>query len=256
LIAREKAGIIKSNTPVIIGELDPETRVVFEEKSATMQAPVFFAQEEWFITDYQTDNSTQLKVKDTQGKVLEIALDLRGIYQLKNVLSVLSAVQQLRKAGWNIPAADLKFALSHVQILTGLSGRWQVWEKDPRIVLDVGHNEDGVRQITEQIKITDFEQLHIIIGMVKDKDIRKVLRLLPDHASYYFTQASIPRALAAEELLDQATNYHLKGDAFMNIGTAVETAVRNANPKDMILICGSVFLVGEAIQYLERSKTN
>jgi len=251
LIAGEKAGIIKSKTPVIIGEVDTETRIVFEKKSAEMQAPVFFAQEEWFITEYRTEQTTQLKVRDVKGDEMELSLDLIGIYQLKNVLSVLSAVKHLRNAGWNITLLHMQQALCCVQLLTGLKGRWQVWKNDPRIVLDVGHNEDGIRQIMDQIGRADFEQLHIIIGMVKDKDITKVLALLPEQALYYFTQAAIPRALPATDLRKQARAVRLTGNSYPTIASAVEEALQIATSRDKILICGSVFLVGEAIDHLE-----
>jgi dihydrofolate synthase/folylpolyglutamate synthase len=219
-----------------------------------MEAPVFFAEEEWLIMDYRIGRETQMKIKDEKGTILDLTLDLSGIYQLKNVLSVLSAVKQMNISGWAITNAHLQHALSNVQLLTGLNGRWQIWTNDQRIVLDVGHNEDGVRQVIEQIKISVFEQLHIIIGMVRDKDIQNVLKLLPDNAIYYFTQASLPRALPAEDLKEKANVFHLKGASFSDSSSAIEMARKSANHNDMILICGSVFLVGEAIAYLKNIK--
>lgn len=253
LIAGEKAGIIKSKTPVIIGESIPETRVIFEQKSFEMNAPVYYAEEEWLILDYKIGHETQMKLKDEKGEIVELNLDLGGIYQLKNVLPVLSAVKQLNDAGWSITKSHVKDSLSKVRLLTGLNGRWQIWNNDPRIILDVGHNEDGIEQIMEQIKISDFEQLHIVIGMVKDKDIQNVLKLLPNDAIYYFTQAAIPRALSAIELKEKANHYHLQGNSFPDSGLAIEMSRKCAKPNDMILICGSVFLVGEAIAWLNEN---
>ncbi|MFN9710064.1 MAG: bifunctional folylpolyglutamate synthase/dihydrofolate synthase [Bacteroidota bacterium] len=252
LIAGEKAGIIKTKTPVIIGESLPETREVFEKKSAEMEAPLFFAEEEFSILDYQISDQTTLKIVHEKGKQMNFTLGLSGIYQLKNMLPVLSAIYHLNEIGWNVQETHIAEALAKVQLLTGLSGRWQKWEKDPRVVLDVAHNEDGIRQVTEQLKISSFENLHIVIGMVKDKDIENVLGLLPKHAQYYFTQASIPRALPAKELMQKASIHQLKGTEFTDAGTAIDKALETANQNDMILICGSVFLVGEAIEHLKK----
>lgn len=254
LIAGEKAGIIKSETPVIIGESIPETRTVFEQKAKEMVAPVFYAEEEWLIMDYKIGRETELKIKDKQDKIIELTLDLSGIYQLKNVLSVLSAVKQLNNTSWQITEDHVRNALSKVQLLTGLSGRWQIWKESPRIVLDVGHNEDGIRLIMEQIKTSAFEHLHIVIGMVKDKDIDNMLQLFPNDAIYYFTQASIMRALPAGDLKERANLYQLRGSSFPNAASAIQMAIQSAKPNDMILICGSVFLVGEAIQWLRNLK--
>ncbi|MFN5335559.1 MAG: bifunctional folylpolyglutamate synthase/dihydrofolate synthase [Bacteroidota bacterium] len=253
LIAGEKAGIIKSKTPVIIGESIPETRAVFEQKSLEMEAPVFYAEEEWFIMDYKIGHETQLKIKGEKGEIFELTLDLSGIYQIKNVLAVLSAVKQLHISGWLINTSQILEALSNVQLLTGLNGRWQKWKNDSRIVLDVGHNEDGIRQIMEQIKISNFDQLHIVMGMVKDKDIQNILKLFPNDAIYYFTQASLVRALPAEDLKERANLFQLKGASFSDSSSAIEMARKSAQPNDMILICGSVFLVGEAITWLNEN---
>lgn len=254
LIAGEKAGIIKARTPVVIGESLPETREVFENKSSEMQAPIFFAEEAYTILEYQIKNQTTLKIADTEGFELNFTLDLGGIYQLKNILPVLSAIQQLKIAGWHITDIHVKEAFTKVQLLTGLSGRWQRWENDPRIVLDVAHNEDGISQVIKQLAISNFNTLHIVIGMVKDKDIDNVLSILPENARYYFTQSSIPRALSADTLKQKASEYLLIGEANAKVEDAVAQARKNANENDMILICGSVFIVGEAIEYLKKIK--
>jgi dihydrofolate synthase/folylpolyglutamate synthase len=135
--------------------------------------------------------------------------------------------------------------LSNVKRLTGLQGRWEVVHHAPLTVLDVGHNEDGIKQITSQLEHCNFHKLHIVIGMVKDKEIDKILSLLPAYAHYYFTKAQIARALPEAELMNKAKNFELTGHAFTGVNEALQQAANNAHKDDMILICGSVFVVGE-----------
>jgi dihydrofolate synthase/folylpolyglutamate synthase len=172
-------------------------------------------------------------------------LDLTGIYQTKNLITVLESVDIMKQKGWDITDQHLKKALAHVKKLTGLRGRWEMIQQNPFIVLDVGHNEDGIRQLTEQIEITDHEELHIVIGMVKDKEIKKMLSLLPGHAHYYFTRAQIPRALPEDELFRQAIAIGLSGHPYADVNSALQAAIACASPKDLIVVCGSVFIVGE-----------
>jgi dihydrofolate synthase/folylpolyglutamate synthase len=252
LIAGEKAGIIKENIPVVIGESLDETRPVFLQKAGEHHAPIFFAEEEWSISHYHMQKGIDLEIRSSKNKITNLHLDLGGIYQLKNILPVLSSFQLLNKAGWQISDEHIKEGLSNVQLLTGLQGRWQIWKDDSRIVLDVGHNQDGIEQIIHQLSNTDYAKLHIIIGMVKDKEINDVLQLLPKDAAYYFTNADIPRALPAYELREQAMRQQLSGMAYATIKEAIQEARSTAAEKDLILICGSVFLVGEAIGALSK----
>lgn len=252
LIAGEKAGIIKENIPVVIGESLDETRPVFLQKAGEQHAPIFFAEEEWSITRYNMQKGLDLEIRSSHNKTLHLHLDLGGIYQLKNILPVLSAFQLMNKAGWQISDEHIKEGLSNVQLLTGLQGRWQTWKDDSRIILDVGHNQDGIEQIIHQLSKTDYARLHIIIGMVKDKEIDTVLRVLPTGATYYFTNADIPRALPAPQLREQAMRQKLSGMAYATIKEAIHEARSTAGEKDLILICGSVFLVGEAIDALSK----
>jgi dihydrofolate synthase/folylpolyglutamate synthase len=252
LIAGEKAGIIKKNIPVVIGESMEETRTVFLQKAGEQQAPIFFAEEEWNILRYGVQKGIDLEIRSSENKILALHLDLGGIYQLKNILPVLSAIQLMQKAGWAINDQHVKDGLSNVQVLTGLQGRWQVWKDDSRIVLDVGHNQDGIEQINHQLSKTDYAKLHIIIGMVKDKEIDEVLKRLPKEATYYFTNADIPRALPADQLCEQAIHQQLSGMAYATITEAIHEARSVAGENDLILICGSVFLVGEAIDALKK----
>ncbi len=248
-IAFEKAGIIKHNVPVVIGEVLPETRDVFATKAQQEAASVAIATDEYYVPEWQTVNqelqvSVASKRNDERKTYL---LDLTGIYQAKNILTVLETVKQLRINGWNITEQDLKTGLNHTKKLTGLHGRWEVIQQQPMIVLDVGHNEDGIKQITEQLEITDHENLHIIIGLVKDKEIEKLLSLLPKHAYYYFTKAQIPRALPEEQLAEKAKEAGLNGQHYSEVNMALKAAMNHAKKNDLILVCGSVFVVGEVL---------
>ena len=246
-IAFEKAGIIKQNVPVVIGETLRETKPVFEEIIKEMQAPAYYAHDERWIPEWkQEKNELVVAVeKHHTGQRKFYHLDLNGLYQAKNLLTVLEAVHVLRSQRWKIEEHVIDKALLHVRNLTGLHGRWEVVHHAPYTVLDVGHNEDGIKQIVSQLEHCNFHKLHIIIGMVKDKDIDKVLMLLPQYAAYYFTRAQIPRALPEAELMDKAKTFELEGDAYANVNEALQQAANAAHEQDMILVCGSVFVVGE-----------
>ncbi len=246
-IAGEKAGIIKPGIPVVIGEAIKETAPVFEKIAAEKVSSLFIASQKrhaiswkWerheLIVEVSEDHKTDHKVYH---------LDLAGLYQTKNLLTVLEACSKLQQKGWKLDDAVIKKALRQVKKLTGLHGRWEVIQEHPAVVLDVGHNEDGIKQITEQIELTDHHELHIILGTVKDKEIDKVLELLPKTAYYYFTQANIPRALNADILKLKAEAADLKGEIYPTVNVALKTAKDKADKNDLILICGSVFLVAE-----------
>ncbi len=246
-IAYEKAGIIKKNVPVVIGEYQTETCKVFEQKAAEENASLSFASKHHFVASWEMDKHeliAEVTSSHTNSKKY-YHLDLNGIYQTKNLITVLETIHILKQQGWEITEPHLQKALAHVKKLTGLHGRWEVINENPFIVLDVGHNEDGVRQLSEQIEITDHEELHIVIGMVKDKEIEKILSLLPKHGHYYFTKAQIPRALPEDELLRIALALKLSGNAYPNVNTALQAAMSAAAAKDLIVVCGSVFVVGE-----------
>ena len=247
-IASEKAGIIKQNIPVIIGEYLPETKPVFERKAAIENAPMHFASEKYSVknTNLQTHYLSCI-LKDTNETESAFTLDLSGIYQTNNLRTVLTATDILIQQGVKITEATIHHSLQRVKALTGLHGRWEAIAEHPTIVLDVAHNEDGIKQVLKQLALLkeQYDSLHIIIGMVKDKDINKALAQLPKDASYYFTHAHIPRALPAIELKEKATSYGLNGDAFDDVNKAIDVAKQKAGKHDLILVCGSVFLVGE-----------
>lgn len=251
-IAFEKAGIIKHNVPVIIGEVIDETRSVFEKQAAAMstdnnKTAIVFAEEKRYVVGWQYEHHKLLVevVDRLSDNHHTFELDLPGIYQAKNLVTVLEAAHQLQLKGWRTDTAMLQRALPHVKKLTGLHGRWELVQQNPAVILDVGHNQDGVAQIVKQLELTDHLHLHIVIGMVKDKEIDPVLALLPKQAIYYFTQAQIPRALEAGNLHERAKNFQLNGKSFPEVNVALKDAINHAHKDDLILVCGSVFLVGE-----------
>jgi dihydrofolate synthase/folylpolyglutamate synthase len=246
-IAAEKAGIIKENIPVVISEIIPETKPVFEETARAKNAPLSIASHNRQVTDWKWVNH-QLVITVTQEHSTdhkEYQLDLSGIYQAKNLLAVLEACRLLHAKGWHITDAIIHKALRQVKKLTGLHGRWEILHTQPLVVLDVAHNVDGIQQLLQQIELTEHHQLHIVMGMVKDKEVEKVLALLPKEAHYYFTRAHIPRSLPENELAEKADVLQLKGTTFMNVNKALQTAIEKAKAGDLIVVCGSVFLVGE-----------
>jgi len=246
-IAFEKAGIIKPGIPAVIGEALPETRPVFEGKAATVQTLLIFAQEELYVTEWDYKHHHLLVTvadKHTDDR-RTYELDLTGIYQTKNIITVLQAIHQLQKQGWHITEEHINKGLAQTKRTTGLHGRWELIEQHPTVILDVAHNAEGMKQLVEQLELTTYNQLHIIIGMVKDKDITKVLGLMPKYATYYFTKAQIPRALPEDELAAMASQHGLQGHAYADVHTALNTAKQHAHKDDLILVCGSVFLVGE-----------
>jgi len=245
-IAFEKAGIIKEKVPVIIGETTFETKRVFLDKAEEKNAVVFFAQEKYKVVSANYLNEKLLLEVNDVGKnsVSGYLLDLPGLYQAKNFLTVLTATDIL-KENFSLTDTNIKQAVDHVKKLTGLHGRWEIISRHPLIILDVAHNVDGIQQLVNQIQISSYNNLHIIFGMVKDKEIEKVLALLPKQASYYFTRAQIPRALPENELLERADKFRLKGNAYSEVNKALEAARTNASADDLIIVCGSVFVVGE-----------
>lgn len=246
-IAFEKAGIIKEQVPVVIGEILTETLPVFEKIAKEKNAPLSIASQTRDVADWKWEKHELIVEVSGQHHTdhKKYHLDLPGIYQTKNLLTVLETCSQLQQRGWNINDSIIQQALKQVKKMTGLHGRWEVIHHSPAVVLDVAHNIDGIKQLLQQVELTDHKDLHIIIGMVKDKEIEDILSSLPKEAYYYFTKAGIPRALAGEELQKKAGQFKLKGKTFSTVNTALYAASLNAGKEDLIIICGSIFLVGE-----------
>ena len=245
-IASEKAGIIKTTTPIIIGEKQAEIADVFENKAIEANAKILFASDCWTITPKET--APLLVVNALSSKQnLELALDLRGSYQVKNLAGVLTAVDELREQGFKISEENLKTALKQVTSLTGLQGRWQTLQQHPLVFCDTGHNEDGIKEVLKNITNTPHQNLHMVWGMVKDKDVTKILELLPKKANYYFCQPNIPRGKPTEELAQEAQKYQLKGQAYTSVAEAYQQALSHAKPNDLVFVGGSTFVVAEVL---------
>jgi dihydrofolate synthase/folylpolyglutamate synthase len=246
-IAGEKAGIIKEETPVIIGQLQEEIAQVFIAKAEEKNAPIIFASQEWEISESEVLNQKRIVTVSHHHQNFELALDLTGSYQLKNVISVLATIEQIKLKGFEISDEHIISALSQVKTLTGLMGRWQIINENPLIICDTGHNEDGISEVLKNIKETPHQNLLMVIGMVKDKEISKILSLLPKHANYFFCAPDMPRAKPAEELQQEALAFGLKGEAFASVKSALIAAKYQAKTQDLIFIGGSTFVVAEVV---------
>ena len=262
-IATEKAGIIKDGVPVVIGSSHPETEKVFIRESLKHQSPIYFADSIWDMvkTERRTFVQHFKAVHRPSRNIYPISTDLNGSYQAANIITALTAVEILQQLGWNIDIATCIQALKSVKRTTGLRGRWDSIGTNPDIILDVAHNPDGMAQAIESLQSLRSDKsdkdhsaiCHILCGFVKDKDITATLKQMPPHARYYFTQARIPRALAADALLELAQQNGLNGSCYPNVSDALKAVLQEAAAEDIILITGSFFLIGEVIPLLEQA---
>jgi len=243
-IAQEKAGIIKKGIPIIIGEAVPETKPVFIEKAAQEKAPILFAEEHQQIKSSFPNYENCSRDFITKDFNL-LHGELGGLCQEKNANTILNAVIELRKQGFNISDQNITDGFAHVCEMTGLLGRWQKIANNPTIVCDTGHNEGGFTYITHQLQAQKYKTLRIIFGMVSDKDICTVLKMLPQNAQYYFTKANIKRALDENKLREMAKSFKLEGISFPTVGLAYEEAFKDSSPDDFIYIGGSSYIVAD-----------
>ncbi len=246
-IAYEKAGIIKQQVPVVISERNAETETVFMDKAKQENAPIYFASDEYKSNGSTLkENSIDLEIVRIGDKYpFEINSQLMGNYQSKNIIGVLKAVDLLVKSGYLIHLKNIEEGFAKVVDLTGLKGRWQTLSKSPKIICDTAHNVAGILQILENLKMSNYHQLWMILGFVSDKDISSILSLLPKEANYIFCQANIPRALPAIELLNKAINFGLNGVIINEVNDAIDYAVSKCTEDDLIYVGGSTFVVAE-----------
>ena len=247
LIAAEKAGIIKAQVPVVIGQTHVETAAVFENKAMQLEAPIVFADAIW-KTAAQSVTPAIIAVELTginDGAKRKFNADLAGMYQADNIRTVITAIDLLIDRGWTIKESDIVSGIANARKNTGLHGRWEAIKTNPLLMLDVAHNTEGIKQVVQQINAAAFEKLFIILGMSRDKDVESVIAHLPNQAIYGFTQAQIPRALSTEELEKMATTAGLMGKSYPDVNMAIEDMLKMAGSKDLVLVCGSVFVVGE-----------
>ncbi|WP_321519136.1 folylpolyglutamate synthase/dihydrofolate synthase family protein [uncultured Bacteroides sp.] len=252
LIAAEKAGIMKNGVPVVIGETTKETKPVFTLKANEVKAPIFFAEEEQLLWRWEMNNRGNWYYFTADYPKLKG--DLGGFCQLKNTNTVLLALRILKRIGYNISQIAVEKGFSRVCELTGLMGRWQKLGSAPTIICDTGHNTGGITYIADQLSKQKYKKLHIVLGMVNDKDINGVLALLPKDATYYFTKASVKRALYEADLQFLASKAGLTGNTYTDVPKAFEAAKKNATDKDFIFVGGSSFIVADLLIYLKGKK--
>jgi dihydrofolate synthase/folylpolyglutamate synthase len=248
-IAIEKAGIIKASVPVVVGESREDYNSVFNCFSEEKHSSLVYADEQLNIPYVlkSIDNKQVFDVYKGDLKLYEqLELDLMGHYQQKNVLTCLSAIEEL-KSKFEIKNEAVRQGLSNVIANTQLLGRWQTLGSNPQIICDTGHNEAGVNFILSQIEQTAFEKLHLVWGMVNDKSIDKILKKLPEEAKYYFCKANIPRALEAGILKAQAEDVGLRGNVYSSVNEALMAAKKDAKTNDLIFVGGSTFVVAEVV---------
>lgn len=247
-IAGEKAGIIKPGIPVVIGETGghPEVKKVFWNKAVECQTQVIFAEERGEILSSETNTLGGRNY--TTRSLGHLEAQLGGLCQEKNTATILAALPVLKEKGYSISQKNIRQGFRCVAEKTGLMGRWQMIAEKPLTICDTGHNVGGIQYIVQQLQNTAHKQLHIIIGMVSDKDITTVLSMLPKEAIYYFTQASVKRAMPVNEFAGKATKAGLKGDCYDSVAEAYRQARRNAKNDDLIFIGGSSFIVADLLK--------
>ena len=248
-IAYEKAGIIKSGVPVVIGETQPETHQVFEEKAKECNSPIYFA-DQIFDCDkifIESGEVQQFDIwKNSELYLEKLDIPLLGHYQKKNLTTVMMALDLLR-GKFELGDDDIRDGIGKVIRNTHLMGRWQILGKDPLVIADTGHNVAGIIEVVQQLAEMSYEKLHFVIGMVNDKDIDHVLQLLPHNCEYYFCKADIPRGLDAQVLADKAFTYGLRGRVYDSVRHAYLSACNAAHFEDVVFVGGSNFVVAEVI---------
>ena len=252
-IATEKAGIIKDNTPVIIGETTPETKKVFKKFAKTHKAPITFAEDSCFITDVKNIN-IGVEYGTNIGKINS---PLGGDYQQKNMNTILNALSILREI-INFESYEdiIKRGIENVVTNTGLMGRWQIVRDNPKVVCDTGHNVGGWIYLSKQIKRQKCKTLRIVFGMVDDKDINAVMDMLPKNAVYYFTKATSHRAISDVEVMRIGKEHGLKGRKFPNVADAYNAAMQDASAEDFVFIGGSSYIVADFLEHIHTTNYN
>lgn len=244
-IAMEKAGIIKQNIPVIIGESNPETDHVFITKAGNEDAQITFADQKYKATNVILENPFLMKLNVGD---YHLESPLAGMYQANNLVTVCATVEQLNNATeLNISTLSILNGVKNVIKNTQLLGRWHKLNEQPLAIADTGHNPHGLEYVLNQISKINPKHLHFVLGMVNDKDIDTVLKMLPKHATYYFCKANIPRGMDVKELMKKAINYDLNGEKYNSVFEAYQSALNAANQDEMVFVGGSTFTVAEVI---------
>ena len=263
-IAAEKAGIIKPHVPVVIGETHPETRPVFEQRATELQAPIYFADDNYRIIPIdkqasQADGLTfplldfQVATPNFQFSIFnfQFSCPLTGSYQLKNLATLFQALELLPTVGYTITEQHIRDGIARVVADTGLHGRWEKMDENPLTICETAHNADGVSAMLEKLSEIPYRHLHLIYGCVNDKDFHKILRMIPhERTTYYYSQPSVPRALPVGQLAEAAADLGMVGEAFPQVSDAISAARHAADPQhDLVLVTGSIFLVADAVAF-------
>lgn len=228
-IAKEKGGIIKSNVPVVIGQVDQNLHNLFSKIAKEKSAPIYFSED----------------------AVMNIPkCDLQGDYQKYNIKTAITAIDVMKDKGWNISNEAINKGFLNIRKNTGLAGRWDIINESPKAICDTGHNAEGFKEVLAQLQKENYKKLHIVLGVVDDKSLKEILLLFPSDAHYYFCRASVPRSLDANTLKGEATKVLLKGDSYNSVAEAYSMALEKANKEDVIFIGGSTFVVADLLNYL------
>lgn len=250
-IAGEKAGIIKEGVPVVVGETHPETEPVFGSRAQQMNAPLAMADQRYSLEMHSDLNDAlcmEFGIKEKDHMLFHnLQCDLTGSYQQKNMVTIVAAIQELRRLGYDISDNAVRDGLRNVVSSTGLHGRWEHYGSRPTIICETAHNEDGIRSMMAKLSTMKYQRLHLIYGCVNDKDYPHILSMLPPDAVYYFTQPSTPRALPVATLALEAEKVNRCGLRYEKVSAAIRSADIHARPDDLILITGSIFLVADAV---------
>ncbi|MDG5799138.1 bifunctional folylpolyglutamate synthase/dihydrofolate synthase [Marinilabiliaceae bacterium ANBcel2] len=248
-IAKEKAGIIKPNTPVIVGRLQKETDQLFRQVSNKQKSQLCFAPKQYKgIIKNESETGFILDInKKSEPLYKNVLLPLGGSYQIENIITVTAAIEILNSKGVKTDEKSFYKGIKNIIENTQLQGRWQKIEKKPLIICDTAHNQESIKIVVEQLEKRKRGKLHIIFGMVNDKETDKIVSLLPKNAIYYFTNASIPRSIPAKELKEICARYNLKGEAYCDVKSAIAKAKKLSTHNDLIFIGGSTFIVADAI---------
>lgn len=252
-IARQKAGIIKHNVPVVLSEDQPEIQPVFFAEALKQHTRIYYAFEQYTLFQQTPGNipgtQTIRVLNAAEATIQSYTLGVAGEYQARNLLGVLTVCDILSKQGWTIPQEAIHTGLREIKTLTGLRGRFDWISTEPNIILDVSHNEAGLKTLFEQCRKIPRNRWWIITGMVNDKDIDAALKHFPKEAYYLFTQADIPRALPFEALAEKGKENGLQGEPIRSVSGALQKAIRDAQPNDLILVTGSFFILDVAYRY-------
>jgi dihydrofolate synthase/folylpolyglutamate synthase len=252
-IAREKGGIIKENTPLVVGKVEKEIAALYQNMAREKKASITFSQEQRqpLFSTLNRDNQSILRIeRRASGEIEEITCDLTGSYQQENVITTLATLETLETLKWNIPQESVLKGLARVSQNTGILGRWQTIGTNPRSICDTAHNQAGIEAVMNQVKQVPRKQLHVVWGLVSDKDLESILPLLPEEGIYYFTRSSVPRSMDAVLLQQRAEKFGLRGGAFHQVSAAYQAALSNAGSHDLVFTGGSTFVVADLLESL------